>query len=133
MFWQTSLNPRLNVSVHNFREILSKLSKNYLNIITLSLEMTIVQSLRICALHSFYLFLTELRFFSPQSGLPGPKKLKRPNLAMSSFKKGQILKNKKWPNKGQISLKKFVKITKKIEFHKIHKICSDLFKTCLKI
>jgi len=29
------------------------------------------------------------------TGLPGPKKLKRPNLAISSFKKGQILKNEK--------------------------------------
>jgi len=44
--------------------------------------------------------------------LPGPKKLKRPNLAINSFKKGQILKNGKRPNKGQISFKKFVKITK---------------------
>jgi hypothetical protein len=44
-----------------------------------------------------------------QSGLPGPKKLKRPNLAISSFKKGQILKNEKRPNKGQISLKKLLK------------------------
>jgi len=33
--------------------------------------------------------------------LPGPNKLKRPNLAISSFKKGQILKNEKRPNKGQ--------------------------------
>jgi len=47
-----------------------------------------------------------------ESGLPGPKKLKRPNLAISSFKKGQILKNKKRPNKGQISFKIFVKITR---------------------
>jgi len=31
-------------------------------------------------------------------GLPGPKKLKRPNLALSRFKKGQILKNEKRPN-----------------------------------
>jgi len=44
--------------------------------------------------------------------LPGPKKLKRPNLAISSFKKGLILKNEKRPNKIQMSLKKFVKITK---------------------
>jgi len=29
------------------------------------------------------------------AGLPGPKKLKRPNLAISSFKKGQIWKNEK--------------------------------------
>jgi len=43
--------------------------------------------------------------------LPGPKELKRPNLAISSFKKGQILKNEKRPNKVRISLKKFVKIT----------------------
>jgi len=41
-------------------------------------------------------------------GLPGPKKLKRPNLAISSFKKGQILKNEKRPNFPQ----KIVKITK---------------------
>jgi len=46
------------------------------------------------------------------AGLPGPKKLKGPNLVISSFKKGQILKNEKRPNKGQISLKKFIKITK---------------------
>jgi len=44
--------------------------------------------------------------------LPGPKKLKRPNLAIRSFKKGQILKNEKRPNKGQISFKIFVKITR---------------------
>jgi len=47
-----------------------------------------------------------------ETGLPGPKKLKRPNLAIGSFKKGQILKNEKRPNNGQISFKKFVKITK---------------------
>jgi hypothetical protein len=35
-----------------------------------------------------------------KAGLPGPKKLKRPNLAITSFKKGQI------------SLKKFVKKSK---------------------
>jgi hypothetical protein len=52
------------------------------------------------------------RIRDPLAGLPGPKKLKRPNLAISSFKKGQILKNEKRPNKGQISLKKIVKITK---------------------
>ncbi len=45
-------------------------------------------------------------------GLRGQKKLKRPKLAINSFKKGQILKNEKRQNKGQISLKKFVKITK---------------------
>jgi hypothetical protein len=33
--------------------------------------------------------------------LPGPKKLKRPNLAISGFKKGQILKYEK----GQIKAK----------------------------
>jgi hypothetical protein len=44
------------------------------------------------------------------TGLPGPKKLKRPNLAISSFKKGQILKNEKRPNKGQIFLKKLFKL-----------------------
>jgi len=33
-----------------------------------------------------------------RAGLPGPKKFKRPNLAISSFKKGQILKNEKRPN-----------------------------------
>jgi hypothetical protein len=46
------------------------------------------------------------------AGLPGPKKFKRPNLAISSFKKGQILKNENRPNKDQISPKKFVNITK---------------------
>jgi len=40
------------------------------------------------------------------------KKIKMSNLAISSFKKGQILKNEKRPNKGQICLKMFVKITK---------------------
>jgi len=44
---------------------------------------------------------------NPDSGLPGPKKIKRPNLAISSFKKGQILINEKRPN----FLQKFVKIT----------------------
>jgi len=39
------------------------------------------------------------------------KKLKRPNLAISGFKKGQILKNEKRPKKGQIFFKNFVKIT----------------------
>jgi len=34
---------------------------------------------------------------SLKSGLPGPKKLKRPNLAISSFKKGQI--KAKYPSK----------------------------------
>jgi len=45
-------------------------------------------------------------------GLPDPKKLNRLNLAISSFIKGQILKNEKRPNKGQISFKIFVKITR---------------------
>jgi hypothetical protein len=40
------------------------------------------------------------------------KKIKSPNLAISSFKKGQILENEKSPNKGQISFKKIVKISK---------------------
>jgi len=66
--------------------------------------------------------------------LQGPKKLKRPNLTKSSFKKGQILKNEKRPNKGQISFKNFVKITKKnLEFHKLFEICSDLSKQSLEI
>jgi hypothetical protein len=43
------------------------------------------------------------------AGLPGSKKLKRPNLAKSSFIKSQILKKEKRPNKGQILLKKIVK------------------------
>jgi len=37
------------------------------------------------------------------------KKLKGPNLAISSFKKVQILKNEKRPNKGQNSFKKLLK------------------------
>jgi len=44
--------------------------------------------------------------------LTGPKKLKRPNFAISSFKKGQILKNEKRPNKGQISFPIFVTLTR---------------------
>ncbi len=43
----------------------------------------------------------EARQIKQQSGLPGSKKFKRPNLAISSFKKGQILINKK----GQIKAK----------------------------
>jgi len=56
--------------------------------------------------------------------LSGPEKFKRPNLAIRSFKKGQI--------KAKIPSKKIVKITN-LEFHKMLEICSDLFKTCLKI
>jgi len=44
--------------------------------------------------------------------LPGSKKLKRPNLAISSFKKGKILKNKKGQIKAKFPSKIFVKITK---------------------
>jgi len=33
-----------------------------------------------------------------KSGLPGPKKLKRPNLAIGSFKKAKSSKIKKRPN-----------------------------------
>jgi len=52
--------------------------------------------------------------------LPGPKKLKSPNLAISSFKKGQILKNEKRQNKGQIFFKKLLKLqVSKLEFHQI--------------
>jgi len=40
-----------------------------------------------------------------ETGLPGPKKLKRPNLAISSFKKDQILKNEKI-QKGQMATMK---------------------------
>jgi len=49
------------------------------------------------------------------SGLPGPKKLIRPNLAISSFKKGQILKNEEMPNFAQkfVEIKRFnVRISK---------------------
>jgi hypothetical protein len=51
------------------------------------------------------------------------------------FKKGQILKNEKRPNKSQISFKKFVKITN-VNFRikkKTFEICSNLSKTGLKI
>jgi len=47
--------------------------------------------------------------------LPGPKKLIRPNLAISSFKKGQILKNEEMPNFAQkfVEIKRFnVRISK---------------------
>ena len=43
------------------------------------------------------------------------QKFKRPKLAMSSFKKGQILKNEKRPNKGQIFKENLLKQEKKIE------------------
>ena len=35
------------------------------------------------------------------SGLPDPKKLKKPNLTISRFKKGHSTKMKKRPNKGK--------------------------------
>jgi len=41
--------------------------------------------------------------------LSSPKKLKRPNLAISSFKKGKILKNTKRPNFFQKFVKQQVK------------------------
>jgi len=40
------------------------------------------------------------------------KKIKKAKFGHKQFQKGQILKNEKRPNKGQISLKKIVKITK---------------------
>ena len=46
-----------------------------------------------------------------ESGLPGLKKFKRPNLVKNIFKKGQILKNKKRPKKDNFSLK-IVRITR---------------------
>ncbi len=48
---------------------------------------------------------------SCESGLPGPEKLKRPNLAKSSFKKAKFSKMKKRPNKGQIVFKNLFKKT----------------------
>jgi len=44
-----------------------------------------------------YGFYTIIRM-GGDSGLPGLKKLERQNLAISSFKNGQILKNEKRPN-----------------------------------
>jgi len=60
--------------------------------------------------HQLYVPCFDVKFERNQSisfkpGLPGPKKLNRPNLVMRSFKKGQILKNEKRPNKGQIFFK----------------------------
>jgi len=43
------------------------------------------------------------------AGLPGPKKLKRPNLAISSIKKGQILKNEKRTKKDKFPSKILLK------------------------
>jgi hypothetical protein len=43
---------------------------------------------------------------------PGPKKIKKAKYGHKQFQKGQILKNEKKPNKGQIFFKKIVKITK---------------------
>jgi len=48
----------------------------------------------------------------PLTGFPGPKKLKRSNLAISSLKTGQILKNEKRSKrskKAKFSTKKIVK------------------------
>jgi len=50
--------------------------------------------------------------------------MKKAKFGHKQFQKGQILKNEKRPNKGQISLKKFVKRTN-LEFHKMLEICSD--------
>jgi len=47
-----------------------------------------------------------------QSGVARSKKIKKAKFGHKQFQKGQILKNEKSPNKGQISFKKFVKITK---------------------
>jgi hypothetical protein len=44
-----------------------------------------------------------------ETGLPGPKKLKRPYLAISSFIKGQILKNEKGQIKAKFPAKKLLK------------------------
>jgi len=75
-----------------------------------------MSSLSLSSFDNFLMFTISLSFSFfislPQAllpGLPGPKKLKRPNLAISSFKKGQILKNEKRPNKGQISSQKLLK------------------------
>jgi len=40
------------------------------------------------------------------------KKIQKAKFGHNQFQKGQILKNEKRPNKGQISFKKIVKITK---------------------
>ena len=48
------------------------------------------------------------------AGLPGPKIFKSPNLAISSFKKGQIIKNEKRQNKGQIFKENLLKQEKQI-------------------
>jgi len=47
------------------------------------------------ALTDLYRWIWYSQVMNFLTGLPGPKKLKRPNLAISSFKKGQILKNEK--------------------------------------
>jgi len=41
--------------------------------------------------------------------LPGPKRFKRPNLPISSFKKAKSTKIKKRPNKGEIYLENLIK------------------------
>jgi len=58
--------------------------------------------------------------------LPGPKKLKMPNLAISIFKKGQI--KAKFPSKNLLK-----SLNYNLQFHKMFKICSDLSETGLKI
>jgi len=56
--------------------------------------------------------------------LSGPKKIKRPNLAISSFKKGQ--------RKAKFPSKICKKLNKNLEFQKMFEICSDLSKTGIK-
>jgi len=48
-------------------------------------------------------------FLSSAAGLPGPKKLKRPNLTIKVSKKIKSSKNEKRLNKGLISLENMLK------------------------
>ncbi len=66
------------------------------------------------------------------AGLPGPKNFKMSIVAVT-VSKGQILKNEKRPNKGQIFLKNLLKIQdSKLEFRKILKFCLYFEKWALK-
>jgi len=60
------------------------------------------------------------------------KKIKKAKFGHKQFQKRP--NPEKWPNNGQISFKKFVKITKlKFRILEMFEICSDLSKTGLKI
>ncbi len=63
----------------------------------------------LCVLYIFTFCLRCVAVDDSHARVARSKKFKRPNLAISSFKKSQIFKNEKRPNKGQILFKKLFK------------------------